>query len=133
MNSNKFETHPKPKLESGWGGFIHVAMIYGLFEPLYRYNVDDFQRLLSALTRGRNPKILYIEYDYSDEGEHFVQVVDQEFKAFLEKKGVVLLTDEVDYVGKDGLKEFLKQKGAMSLFVVEIEDGEDTATVVAYV
>jgi hypothetical protein len=130
MNSNKFET--RSKFESGWSGFIYAAMIYGLFEPLYRYNVDDFQRLLSALTRGGNPKILYIEYDYSDEGEHFVRIVDQEFKAFLEKKDVVLSTDEVDYLSKDDLKEFLKQKVAMSLFIVEIEDGEDTATVVAY-
>jgi hypothetical protein len=115
----------------GW--IIHMTTICGLFEPLYRYDIDDFRRLLSALTRGGNPKILYIEYDYSDEGEHFVKIVDQEFKALLEKKGVALSTDEVDYVSKDDLKEFLKQKGAMSLFIVEIEDGEDTAAVVAYI
>jgi hypothetical protein len=31
------------------------------------------------------------------------------------------------------VKEFLKEKDALSLYIVDIEDGEDAATVVAYV
>jgi hypothetical protein len=96
------------------------------------------QRLLSALTRGGKPKILYIKYDHSgddyDKNEQIVQLVDPEFRAFLEKKGKIApSTDKVDRVDKRDLEEFLKQKGAISLYIVEIERDEDMATVVAYV
>ncbi len=131
-------TASSSKTDKKWNGFIHKITIYSLPEPLYRYDVEDMQMLLSALTRGGKPKILYIEYDYSsddyDEGGQFVKIVDPEFRAFLEKKGVAVSpTDEVKgYVDKNDVKEFLKQKGAISLYIVEIEDDEDVATVVAY-
>jgi len=128
------KTYPKPNSQKEkWDGFIHEVTIYGLPEPLYRYGVEDTQILLSALTRGGKPKIMYIKYDYYDEGEHFAKIVDQEFKAFLEKKGITSPTDEMDMVSWSDVEEFLKQKGAISLYIVEIEDGEDMATVVAYV
>jgi hypothetical protein len=135
MNSkNNSKTNPQPNTQKQkWDGFVHETTIYGLAESLYRYDVEDMQRFLSALTRGGNPKILYIEYDYSGEGEHFVKIVDLEFRAFLEKKkGMALSTGEVDRVDRDDVEEFLKLKGAISLFIVEIEDSEDAATVVAY-
>ena len=126
------KTNPQPNFQKR-SGFVHKTTICGLAEPLHRYGIEDMQRFLSALTRGGNPKILYIECDYSGEGEHFVKIVDQEFRAFLEKKkGVALPTGEVDRVDRDDVEEFLNLKGATSLFIVEIEDGEDAATVAAY-
>jgi len=119
-------------LMSSWNGSVYVTAIRGLAEPLYSYDIEDMQRLLSALTRGRESKILYIKYDYYDEGEHFVRIVDQEFKVFLEKKGITSPTDEVDMVSWSDVEEFLNLCGAISLYIVEIEDGEDSATVVAY-
>jgi len=130
----KPNSEPKTQTQKDkWNGFVHETTIYGLFEPLHRYDVEDMQSLLSALTRGGKPKILYIEYDYGEEGEHFVKLVDQEFKAFLEKKGITSPTSEVDNVDEDDVKEFLKQRKALSMYIVEIEDGEDAATVVAYI
>jgi len=119
-------------LMSSWNGSVYVTAIRGPAEPLYSYDIEDMQRLLSALTRGRELKILYIKYDYYDEGEHFVRIVDQEFKVFLEKKGITSPTDEVDMVSWSDVEEFLNLCGAISLYIVEIEDGEDSATVVAY-
>jgi len=122
-----------------WKGSVYVmTAISGLPEPLYRYGVEDIQKLLSVLMRGREPKILYIKYDHSgddyDKNEQIVQLVDPEFRAFLEKKGKIApSTDKVDRVDKRDLEEFLKQKGAISLYIVEIERDEDMATVVAYV
>ncbi|MFZ8809639.1 MAG: hypothetical protein ACO2PN_16240 [Pyrobaculum sp.] len=129
-------TASSSKTSKRWDGFVYEITIYGLVEPLYRYKVEDFQMLLSALTRGGEPKFLYIEYDYSGDdyydGESFVKIVDPEFRAFLEKKGKIKpSTDEVDKVDKRDLEEFLKQKNAISLFIIEIGDGEDVATVVA--
>jgi hypothetical protein len=133
MNPNyNPQTKHNPQKDK-WDGFVYETTIYGLFEPLHRYDVEDMRSLLSALTRGGKPKILYIEYDYGEEGEHFVKLVDPEFKAFLEKKGVTSPTSEVDNVDEDDVKEFLKQRKALSKYIVEIENGEDAATVVAYI
>jgi hypothetical protein len=117
-----------------WKGSVYVmTAISGLPEPLYRYGVEDIQKLLSVLMRGREPKILYIKYDYYDEGEHFVKILDPEFKTFLEKKGITSPTDEVDMVNWGDVEEFLNQRGATSLYIVEIEDDdEDAAAIVAY-
>jgi hypothetical protein len=116
--------------KDGWD--VYVATIYGLFEPLYRYDVEDIRMLLSALMRGGKPNMLYIEYDYGGE-ERFVKIVDTEFREFLEKKGISSPTGEVDGMSENDVKEFLKQKGALSMFIVYIEEGEDAATVVAYI
>jgi hypothetical protein len=127
-------TAANSKTSKRWDGFVYEITIYGLAEPLYRYDVEDMQMLLSALTRGGKPEILYIEYNYGgdDEGEQFVKIVNPEFRAFLEKKGKITpSTDKVDRIDERDLKEFLKQKGAISLFIVEIEEGENVATVVA--
>jgi hypothetical protein len=132
MNQN-YNPQTKSKTKNEWDGFIYETEIYGLAEPLYRYKVEDMQRFLTALTRGGNPKILYIEYEYSDEDESDIVIVDPEFKAFLQEKGKISPTGKVDNIKEDDVKEFLKLKGALSLYNVYIEDNEDVATIVAYI